>query len=135
MYFSLFGNVSRPNLRPIFFRLQLKHLRDKVLLVNISMENDISRARALRAIDFTLNFYHEICEIQRLFWWTKTFETNTETFFWDQIFRDQYWDFFETKIFETDIDTFILDQIFSRLILRLFSIPIPILSKKWEKSR
>ena len=77
----------------------------KVLLVHISLENDISRARALRTIDFTLNFYHKICELQRLYWWTKIFETNTETFFETKSFETNTETFFETKIFEIDTET------------------------------
>ena len=75
--------------------------------------------------------------------------------FWDQSFRDRYRDFFSRpNVFETDTETFFQDQIFSRPILRLFfetkyfrdryrdffswpkfSRPRPILSKNWEKSR
>ena len=61
----------------------------------ISLENDISisTARTLRVIDCTLTFYQEI---PRFFW------DHYKDFFWDQIFGDQCWDFFETQIFETD---------------------------------
>ena len=46
-------------------------------------------------------------------------ETDTETFFRDQNFRDR--DFFpRPNIFETDTETFFWDQMFSRLIPRLF---------------
>ena len=54
----------------------------------ISLENNISIARTLRVIDFTLTFYLEICEIPRLF-----FESITETFF-------------ETKSLGTNSETF-----------------------------
>ena len=49
-------------------------------------------------------------------------ETDTETFFRDQNFRDR--DFFSRpNIFETDTETFFWDQMFSRPIPRLFSRP------------
>ena len=48
-------------------------------------------------------------------------ETDTETFFGDQNFRDRDWDFFlRPNIFETDTETFFRDQMFSRPIPRLF---------------
>ena len=61
-------------------------------------------------------------------------ETDTETFFRDQNFRDRDRDFFsrpnifetdtetffETKVFETDTETFFWDQIFLRPIPRIF---------------
>ena len=48
-------------------------------------------------------------------------ETDTETFFRDQNFRDRDRDFFSRpNIFETDTETFFRDQMFSRPIPRLF---------------
>ena len=61
-------------------------------------------ARTLRAIDFTLTFYHEIWEILRLFLGPK-FLRPIPRLSRDQIFQDQYWDFFETKNFEVDTET------------------------------
>ena len=137
-----FGNVSRPILRPNCFETAIETLYETKsfqIVTFISLENDISTARTLRVIDCTLTFYLEICEIPRLFW------DHYRDFFWDQIFRDQYWDFFETQIWDPYRD-FLWDQLFSRLrlFLRLkffetdtetFLRPIPIPSKKWEKSR
>ena len=82
----------------------------KVLLEHISLKKQ-STDRTLRVIDRTLTFYLEICEIPRLFW------DHYRDFFWDQIFRDQYWDFFETQIWDPYRD-FLRDHIFLRL--RLF---------------
>ena len=110
-------------------------LWDKIFsIICISSENDISAAETLRVTDFKLTFYLEICEIQRLFW--------------DQIFRYQYWDFFETKILETNsktyfetenfktvIEPFCWDQIFSRPILRFFWDRYQFSQKKWKRSR
>jgi hypothetical protein len=48
-------------------------------------------------------------------------DTNTETFFGDQIFRDRYRDFFsETKFSNTDTETFLTRPNFSIPIPRLF---------------
>ena len=48
-------------------------------------------------------------------------DTNTETFFRDQIFRDRYRDFFsETKFSNTDTETFLTRPNFSIPIPRLF---------------
>ena len=57
--------------------------------------------------------------IPRLFFYTKYFRDRD--FFRDQNFRDRYRDFFlRPNIFETDTETFFRDQLFLRLILRLF---------------
>ena len=48
-----------------------------------------------------------------LFFQTKIFETDTETFFETKYFRDRYRDFFSRlNIFETDTETFFRDQNF-----------------------
>ena len=79
-----FSNVSRPILRANLFENDIETLYETKSFQSItcfSLENVISTAKTLRVIDFTLTFYLEICEIPRLFFETKIFETNTETFF------------------------------------------------------
>ena len=120
----------------IFLRLQLKHFTRqnlfKVFLAHISLENDISTARTLWVIDFTLTFYLEICEIPRFIWDYKVIFLGPNLsrpirgLFWGPIFLDQYQDFilrpkffrriprlfFRPNIFETDTETFFRDQNF-----------------------
>ena len=65
-----FGNVSRPILRPNCFETAIETLYETKYFQSItciSLENDISTARTLREIDWTLTFYLEKCEILRLF--------------------------------------------------------------------
>ena len=85
-----FSNVSRPILRANLFENDIETLYETKSFQSItcfSLENVISTAKTLRVIDFTLTFYLEICEIPRLFVETKTFETNTETFFRPNLLR------------------------------------------------
>ena len=63
-----FGNVSRPILRPNILKTAIETLYETKSFKSktcISLENNISIARTLRVIDFTLTFYREICEIPR----------------------------------------------------------------------
>ena len=69
--------------------LALRTLTQSTPLVHsitcISLENDISTARALRVTDFTLTFYLEIGEIIRLFQY-QLFLRQAQDCFCDQIF-------------------------------------------------
>ena len=57
----------------------------------------------------------------RLFFETKYFWDRYWDFFETKYFRDRYWDFsLRPNIFETDTETFFRDQMFSRPIPRLF---------------
>ena len=85
----------------------------KVLLVHISLENDISLARALIVINFTLTFYIEICKIPRLFsspiFLRSTPGVFLRTNLWRPILR-LFWD----QSFVTDSNTFFRPNIFER---------------------
>ena len=80
---------------------------------NLSLKSNLCTAQAINPFVLQQNYKHWVTRPKNFI------ETDTETFFLDQNFRDR--DFFSRpNIFETDTETFFWDQMFSRLIPRLF---------------